>query len=71
MRSARDLTVALYGIMTVPEGRPVPGVVPQNFNICEKKVSHLLIKVNPHVLNRFISPHISEGTYHATAIPSA
>ena len=37
MRSATDLTLAVYGIMTVPEGRPVPGVVPQNFNICEKK----------------------------------
>jgi hypothetical protein len=71
MRSARDLTVALYGIMTVLERRPVPGVVPQNFNICEKKVSHLLIKFNLHILNRFISRHISEGTHHATAIPSA
>ena len=41
MRLATDLTVALYGIMTVPEARPVPGVVPQNFNICEKSVTSL------------------------------
>jgi hypothetical protein len=62
MRLATDLTVALYGIMTVPEREPMPRATAQNFNIYDKKVSHLLIKFDRHILSADLIDHyVSEG----------